>query len=280
MDETKNNCGTGDTGDTVDTGRGGNTKTPRIRARRWCYTLNNYTPDELAQLHREFDTGIHVVGKEVGESGTPHLQGYVEFKNARGLSALKRINSRIHWEKARGNRDQNVEYCSKEGDAQSTIPLPREKRILARYDSVEWRPWQRELLDLVATAPDERTIHWYWEPAGNVGKSFICKYLALRHDAIIAEGKKADIFNQVKTWLDAHEDTQEDPKLVLIDVPRTSLDYVSYAAIEALKNGLMYSGKYEGGRCIIESPHVVVFANEEPRYEKMSQDRWRVTRIQ
>ena len=57
-------------------------------------------------------------------------------------------------------------------------------------------PWQKEIEDLSMTEPDGRTIHWYWENEGGVGKSSFCKYMYIKHGAItIQGGKLADIMN-------------------------------------------------------------------------------------
>jgi len=57
-----------------------------------------------------------IYGKEVGESGTPHLQGYVEYKNPRDMTAVKKmLGSRVHLEKAMGTAKQASDYCKKEG---------------------------------------------------------------------------------------------------------------------------------------------------------------------
>jgi len=69
------------------------------------------------------------------------------------------------------------------------------------------------------------------------------------------------------------------PKIVLINVPRSSLDFVSYTGLEEIKDMFFYSGKYEGGMVCGASPHVIIFANEEPDYNKMSSDRFKVRRI-
>jgi len=44
------------------------------RLRRFVFTLNNWTDDELEDL-MEFPCQWMVIGKEIGESGTKHLQG-------------------------------------------------------------------------------------------------------------------------------------------------------------------------------------------------------------
>jgi hypothetical protein len=56
------------------------------------------------------------VGKEVGEEGTPHLQGYVQFKNSVAFSTVKSMLSRAHIEVAKGTTEQNVAYCTKDGE--------------------------------------------------------------------------------------------------------------------------------------------------------------------
>lgn len=58
-----------------------------------------------------------VYGHETGESGTHHLQGYVEWSKKISLKSLKKHlgTKRIHLEKANGSLDQNQAYCKKEG---------------------------------------------------------------------------------------------------------------------------------------------------------------------
>lgn len=105
----------------------GNTNIPRVRARRWCYTLNNYSSEEMSQVSRLFANEKYFVqGEEVGAEGTPHLQGYVEFKHQKDLKTLKKINPRIHWEKARGNRKQNEIYCKKDNNYLASLTIGSE----------------------------------------------------------------------------------------------------------------------------------------------------------
>lgn len=48
----------------------------------------------------------------------------------------------------------------------------------------------------------------------------------------------------------------------------------SYASVETIKDGLVFSGKYEGGTRLYARPHVIIFANWLPDMTKLSLDRW------
>lgn len=258
---------------------GGNTKLPP-RNRRWCFTLNNWTEDEKSQLIMYFQGASYIIGDEICPSTkTPHLQGYVEFKNQKCFSALKKINPRISWRHAKGNKEQNITYCSKETNYTSNFPIPRKEQILNNeYKDVTWRPWQQMILDIIETKPDRRTINWFWEEKGNEGKTFIATYLVLKYDALVLSGKTSDISNQIKTWLDTHKD-ESFPTVAILDAPRSTQDFINYQALEKVKDGLIYSGKYEGGICILAPLHLFVFANQLPEFNKLSEDRWNIIGI-
>lgn len=85
--------------------------------RKWCFTINNYTEEELNHIKEGDEYRYVIIGKEVGEGGTPHLQGFIVFNNHRRLNSVKSVvGARAHLEIARGSVEQNVRYCSKEGD--------------------------------------------------------------------------------------------------------------------------------------------------------------------
>lgn len=260
---------------------GGNTLTPSPRSRKWVLTLNNWTSQEYKALEDlSQESQGFCIGKE-GKNATPHLQCYFRFKNQRTFSAMKKVSPRGHWEKAKGSDDQNLTYCSKEGDFITNIvkKITRAdliQMVLESYASVTWKPWQSDVLDLLDEAPDTRTVHWICEPTGNVGKSFLAKFLACKPGTILSSGKAADVFQAVNVSIEAGLV----PKLVVCDIPRVCQDYVSYQCLEKLKDGCLYSGKYEGGLCIFPAVHVICFSNSKPAKEKMSLDRWRIYKIQ
>lgn len=252
------------------------------RSRRFCFTINNYSEDEIAQLHKSFDGSKYIIGKEVGDEGTPHLQGYVEFKFGKTLTALKKINNRAHWEIAKGNTDQNVKYCSKEGNFTTNLEVPidmAEEILKDEYQDVVWKPWQQNVLDIIESKANRRTINWFWEAKGNVGKSFLCLYLDCKYDVIICDGKKGDVFNQINVWRTTYPNRKA-PSVIICDIPRSYKDcQISYGCLEKIKDGLIYSGKYEGGKIRMGPVHIICFANHEPDLEELSEDRWNVVEI-
>lgn len=253
----------------------------KSRLRKACFTLNNWKPEEFTQLLKVFKNRSikYVIGKEVADSGTPHLQGYVEFGRQYSHKQCREMIPRAHIERAKGTRKQNVVYCSKEGNFVTNFPVDLHIKLMKKYADVVWKPWQQKIIDIVDGPTDDRKIYWFHEDTGNVGKSFLTKYLFLKYDAIIGSGKKNDIFNQILTWMAQECHDQMSPTLILLDVPRHNIGYINYGAIEEIKNGLMYSGKYEGGCCAFESPKVIIFANSMPDTSTMSKDRWIVERI-
>ena len=81
------------------------------RFRNFCFTHNNYTDTSLED---EISCKYLVYGREVGESGTPHLQGFISFECARTLSAAIKSLPGCHVEVAR-NVPAAMEYCKKDG---------------------------------------------------------------------------------------------------------------------------------------------------------------------
>lgn len=87
------------------------------RLRNFVFTFNNYTDNDYVKILNSDIFKYVIIGKEVGESGTPHLQGYAELKKQKRLSSLKKdFGDSIHLEPRKGNAKQAAEYCKKEGN--------------------------------------------------------------------------------------------------------------------------------------------------------------------
>lgn len=85
-----------------------------MAARAWCFTFNNHWAREPIDPSCWPNLRYAVYQEEIGENGTPHLQGYCEFNTPKRLSALKEILPEAHWERRRGTRDQARAYCMKD----------------------------------------------------------------------------------------------------------------------------------------------------------------------
>lgn len=105
----------------------------------FCFTLNNYTVDEEERV-KALDADYLVYGREEGEEEhTPHLQGYVYWKQPRRFLAAKAaIGDRAHVEAARGTGEENRAYCTKQGVAFEKGVCPQDKRKNLRGPEV-WK---------------------------------------------------------------------------------------------------------------------------------------------
>lgn len=87
------------------------------RSRGWCFTINNYTAWDDLDIERLTEEAQYVIyGKEQGENGTPHYQGFCYFSTLKSFNQLRDLLPRAHVEKQRGTLDAAIEYCKKEGD--------------------------------------------------------------------------------------------------------------------------------------------------------------------
>lgn len=245
---------------------------------KWVWVLNNYTDEEecsilliLQQKCRYF-----LYSKEVGEQGTPHLQGYLEFyEKSRPLTVFKNVCNRINFQKAIADRPAQYKYITKSGPIVNSKGLQKPVKII---QDEQLFSWQKHLIKIISQPPGDREIYWYWSKTGGVGKTTFCKYLTVKHGAICLEGKQGDIKNGIIEYQKNNEGQL--PELVVVSIPRAAgNEFISYSGLENIKDMYFYSGKYEGGMVCGNPPHLIIFCNEEPDYSKLSEDRWVVKNI-
>jgi len=241
-------------------------------SKKWCFTLNNYTSEEVEELSSKVPLicDKYICAFEVGENQTPHIQGFLNFiTKCRPMSKFN--NERIHWEKCRGSLTDNINYCSKEGNVFLNKGMPKPVKLMT---SDMLRPVQLKIANQFLEDEDElfgRNIYWFYEEIGGWGKSILAKYMVDCMGAMLVQGANNDILCGIQKYIELNE---EAPKIIIFDIPRTNENHISFQAIEAIKNGMFFSGKYESGMCRFNSPHILVFANETPDCSKLSQDRW------
>jgi len=133
----------------------------------------------------------------------------------------------------------------------------------------ELRPIQAEALERIKRQND-RQITWVWSTKGNVGKSYLGKWIVRKENGIILEGRVADM---------ACAYVKRKEPFVVVDLSRTletkDLGWL-YSFLEKLKNGMLFSSKYNSDMHLFEPPKIVVFANFVCDFSCWSEDRYDV----
>lgn len=240
-------------------------------------------------------------------AGTPHLQGWIQFDRPYTFVAVTKLHPTADWRPAvaadaanycmkvgnvylrkelkkskQGARAdfEEIRECIKNGDrgAQLRLKFPMQ---CARYGSyitsligdiarpplpdIVLRPWQEHILyDFLGKPPSQRTILFVIDPVGNAGKSTFCDYLHNKLPFVqqFRNGKAIDL---------AH--TVEYPEIALFDFSRCSDDYRPWQLVESVKDGKVFSAKYESTNKFWKRPHVIVFTNSDVEEGAFSIDR-------
>ncbi len=238
----------------------------------WFLTWNSYPTDWEESLESIDGLTKWCCQEETAESGQKHIQGVLMFTKKYKWSLLHELIREIHWEVCR-NLVSAKKYCSKLKTRTGKTWVSGFRVPLVVKDPLEGKElyhFQKQIIQLVKTEPDERTIYWYWSRKGNIGKSSLCKHLCLKYNAIALGGKVGDAMYAVAKLVEAGRP----PKIIIFDVARSDAANLNYVSLENLKNGCFFSPKYESVMVMLNVMHVIVFANERPHTSKLSSDRW------
>lgn len=286
------------------------------KSTRWCFTLNNPSIHEQLLLE-DVKCNYIVYGREVGTSGTPHLQGFVVFSEQKRLSGVQRILSRAHWEVAGGNDQQASDYCKKDGDfvERGLLKKKGERSDLKKiYEAIADGISETEIAE---TYPGQYSRYYkafgrYKMLKENTKKKAIPNHILYEwQEAILREVKEdADertilfvvdgIGNNGKSWFcnyllnsldfvqlmdpgkkaDMAYELRQDVRILLVDCARSRTEVLDYHFLEKVKDGVVFSPKYESVvKFLKHNVHVIVFMNQNPDYTKLSSDRYRLLTI-
>lgn len=214
----------------------------------------------------------YVFQEETGDQGTKHLQGFILAPQPVRFNMITSIHKKISWRVAK-DWLRSKQYCTKiktrTGDVFTNIP----NLEFVERPKIKLRGWQEEVVALIDNEPDDRTIHWYWGADGCEGKSTFALWCALTYHRVkvCSSGRGSDVKHYVSKG--------SPPKIMIFDLTRTQERYVSYQSLEEIKNGQVFSGKYDSDSIIFKKPHVFVFANFPPEESAVSRDRWHIVNI-
>ena len=252
----------------------GNTSTSNSKEKRcplsqyWCGTAFN---TDLAFCKSHFkDVTRAIFGNETcPTTGKKHVQFFINFgKRVRAIEKYKSLN--WHWEKCKGSAQQNYDYCTKDADYVQIGMFDNDWKI--KYDML--RDDQKSIVNDLVTKCDpirNRCIHWYHEPHGGWGKSFVQKYLVDNCKCVLTGGNEADMLRAVTAYIELNEY----PDIIIVN-QQYSKDLISYNGLESLSDGMFFSTKYESAMVRFPCCQVAVFSNHPPDLEKMGKDRFKV----
>ncbi len=137
----------------------------RKKSKHWCFTINNPTQEDSDQLDRlaeEEKITYMVVGREVGEEGTPHMQGYLVMKGRKMMTAMKKLLPRAHLEIKSKNStyEEAIIYCKKDGKfiTYGTPPVDQKKKLKRRWEDAFTAAVEGRIIDI---PPDMRIRHYH-----------------------------------------------------------------------------------------------------------------------
>ncbi len=152
----------------------------RIQTKHWCFTINNYTEDDMDIFIVYGDAIQYVIyNREVGMQGTPHLQGYIIMKTKKRRAQMKALMPTAHLEKKEGSIEQARHYCMKPVD--EPFRCMCEHCVKARPEVADYS----EHGDLPVEAVEAMRNKWdeYYESAKSGDLEEIPKKVLLRYYA-------------------------------------------------------------------------------------------------
>lgn len=287
------------------------------RAKHWCFTLNNYTDEDVDRIIENSEYYAYIVfGKEVGESGTPHLQGFVSFpERVRRNHCIERIGQ-AHFTVAR-SVDDSIKYCKKDGDfiEIGVKPVSQGQRndleafkVAVAQGCQDMKKLRNDFSDVVAKYPKFCQDYVQDHAPRKLVEAFPLRpWQSALYEQLKREPDSRSIFfivdpvgNAGKSWFGhyyafLHSNAQvmlpgkkadmaytldATIRVLFIDAPRSKQgEFLQYDFLEDVKNGYVFCPKYESRVKQLSKVHVVVFMNEDPDMNKLSKDRYVIRRV-
>lgn len=238
-----------------------------IQGYKFIMTWNNYPDDGLFQITNKLVPYCSkwVFGLEVGEQGTPHIQGgfimdgqtKTRFSSIFRKFGWKPEDDKLPFFLRRMKGDwYDQKYCLKEGTAISNDKFFLERKRTLRKTITQLRGWQQHVINRLNQPADERTIIYCNLPYKS-GKTSLVHYLNDTYGAVLIDGEKRHLLAQVENNKKAD---------VFIYYQPADGGRIPWDAIESIKDGIFAShfGTKNNGMCKIEHYiHLVIFSNRK-----------------
>lgn len=255
------------------------------KARAYVFTINNPTADDDTAVRSLIASARYgCCAPEVGDSGTPHLQGYVYFRHQRSFRAVAGLLPRAHVEVAYSSPEDNRTYIfgpyEKGGKSKPVNPdawedgeLPSQGRrsdIDQVKDLVLQGSGMRDIVPAVSGYQAAKyaelllkhseckrrwkpTVKWFWGPTGT-GKT----KTAYEELELLEEGEVYTCMATSKWWegYDAH-------KCVIIDDMRG--DFAKFHDLLKILDRYPYRVETKGGSRQLLARNIIITSAKSPR---------------
>ncbi|AUM61960.1 Rep [uncultured virus] len=241
------------------------------RARAWCFTINNWTEAEKA-LCDTIECNYIVYGHEVGEEGTPHLQGYIELKDAKSRNAIKKLlGDRGHFEARKGTPKGASDYCKKSdpnfvergmmGQQGKRTDLQEIADLVINggmINVMQHRPdaiikYPKGLEKLVELTMTERKtkpkVVWVWGDAG-VGKT-----------RLAVEGAESHYVWSGTKWWNGYSQQQ---RIIMDDFTHDTTDENRFRYLLRILDRYTCQVETKGGMIHLNSPEIYITCDKHP----------------
>jgi len=220
---------------------------------------------------KNLDCKYLIFGKEIApKTNTPHLQGYVVFKDAMRFAAVLKICARMHWEAAKGSHEQASIYCKKT-DPEPYIKDNMNQGKRTDIDAAVETLHNQGILGVIHDHPrefvkfhsgfsklaayhvkhrdpkDPPKIFWYWGESGS-GKT---RAVYDAEPDLYCSGK------DLKWW-----DGYENQPAVLIDDFRK--DFCTFHELLRITDRYPYTVNVKGSTRILNSPRIYITSCYHP----------------
>lgn len=214
------------------------------------------------------------------QTGYLHYQGKLSLISKKRLSTMiKFCNEHLDGAHVTPTVTQNMGLMFYVTKAETRVDGPWSDKDLSipkhLRDTPNWYPWQQHIVENL-NVYEERTINVIYDPVGCMGKSKLASWLAVRKLAV-----RIPVQNDIKDIMRRVMDCDK-CNCYFVDMPR-AVDkkhfHNFYAALEEIKNGYAYDDRYKFKEEFFDPPQVWVFTNRLPDKNYLSNDRWRLWRI-
>ena len=134
---------------------------------------------------------------------------------------------------------------------------------------MELFPWQQVIHDMLMEKPDDRTVMWVYDKSGDTGKSKLANYLSHMYPFCLRTESVSS--HDIAYALDDNLH-----RVVVFDLAREKCLHFKYSILEKLKDGHLFSPKYESKSKSFDPMHVLVLCNYLPDKKMLTLDRWKV----